>query len=209
RPPRGGNRTLVRVLMGAAALIVFVGVVVGAWHFGSAMNDGSGQEGTEAGNTTDDGDSKDEDSADVAALTPSSISDFDPQGDGEHPDNAPFAIDGDPSTDWSTQTYKGENFGGYKSGVGLIIDMGGPVEVHSADIELGPGGSDVELRVGDEKSLDALQTVGEAQGAAGATTIEPDDPAKGRYVLVWFTDIPQVDGGWRGSINEIELHGKS
>ncbi|WP_026123549.1 protein kinase family protein [Nocardiopsis chromatogenes] len=207
RPPGGGN--LVRVLMGAAALIVFIGVVVGAWHFGSAMNDGSGQEGTEAGNTTDDGDGGgSDDEAQITALEPQSA-EIITDGDADHADKAGLTIDGDPSTDWSTSTYKGEDFGKLKSGIGVLVDMGGPVELHSADIDVGPGGSDLELRVGDEKSLDALQPVGEASGAAGATTIEPDDPAKGRYVLVWFTDIPQVDGGWRGSINEIELHGKS
>lgn len=209
RPPGGGNRTLVRVLMGAAALIVFVGVVVGAWHFGSAMNGGQTPEGTETGSTTGDDGGDSDDGAQIAALEPQGAEIIADTGDTDHADKADLAIDGDPSTSWNTSTYKGENFGRLKSGIGVLVDMGGPVELHSADIDVGPGGSDLELRVGDEKSLDALQPVGEASGAAGPTTIEPDDPAKGRYVLVWFTDIPQVDGGWRGSINEIELHGKS
>ncbi|WP_026124530.1 protein kinase family protein [Nocardiopsis baichengensis] len=207
--PRG-NSPLPRILMGAAALIVFIGVVVGAWHIGSSMSDGGGTEGTEAGGSTEtDGKEGDEgDEVQISPLAPESaqiISD----GDADHADKAELTIDGDPSTAWKTSTYDDVDFGLLKNGIGVVIDMGGPVELHSADLDLGPGGSDVEIRVGDDKSLDALQPVATESGIEGQNSIELDDPAKGRYVLIWFTDIPQVDGGWRGSINEVELHGKS
>lgn len=200
------TRTLRKAGMGAAAVAVFIAVVVGAWNIGSSLNTpategtetGSGQEGTEQEAATE-------------QLVPDGVTDFDPQGDGngEHGDKASLAMDGDPSTAWKTSTYQGPQFGKLKPGVGLVFDMGGSVELHEADLVLGEGsgGHSVEVRVGDNASLDAMPVAGAAESATGETTVELEDPAKGRYVLVWFTDLPASGGGYQGSINEVTLHG--
>ena len=61
-------------------------------------------------------------------LTGLTATDFDPQGDPpeENPELAPLAVDGDPATSWRTATYL-QNFGpgGLKTGVGLVLDLGG------------------------------------------------------------------------------------
>ncbi len=56
-------------------------------------------------------------------LGQSAARDYDPPpGDGrEHPDETSRALDGDPSTTWSTETYQGGTLAG-KSGVGLALD---------------------------------------------------------------------------------------
>ncbi|WP_026120711.1 protein kinase family protein [Nocardiopsis potens] len=211
-PPAGRrderSRVLPRALMGVAALVVFVGVVVGAWHVGSSMS-GSGTEGTETGGSQQASGDDPAEEARLEALAPDGADVYDESGDGDHADKAGLTIDGDASTAWKTSTYQGPDFGRLKPGIGIVLDMGGSVEVHRADLNLGGGGHDVEILVGDSAERDSMTVAGKASGATGETSIELDDPAEGRYVLVWFTDIPQVDGGWRGSINEVELHGKT
>ena len=34
-----------------------------------------------------------------------------------------------------------------------------------------------------------------------------DQPARGRYLTVWLTSLPQVDGGYRGEIAEVAVRG--
>ena len=49
---------------------------------------------------------------------------FDPLGDGdEHSDIVPLALDGDPSTAWSSEDYRALN----KAGVGFVVDAKRPV----------------------------------------------------------------------------------
>ena len=49
---------------------------------------------------------------------------FDPLGDGdEHSDIVPLALDGDPSTAWSSEDYRALN----KAGLGFVVDAKRPV----------------------------------------------------------------------------------
>ena len=56
----------------------------------------------------------------IAAITS-----FDPDGTDkeEHPEQVQLAVDGDPSTGWTTVCYKDRYVGG-KRGVGLVVDLG-------------------------------------------------------------------------------------
>ncbi|GAB3210698.1 hypothetical protein SAMN02745673_02716 [Marinactinospora thermotolerans DSM 45154] len=215
-PPRGsrGNgrsgsstSTVNKVLIGAVAMLVFVAVVVGAWTVGSVMNtpnEGNSQATSAEEQPANAGEPE------LSVLEPAGADGFDPQGDDgdEHGDKAGLAIDGDPSTSWNTQGYNSESFGNLKSGVGLIIDMGASVEIHEANLQLGGGPYSVHLRVGDAPEESALTTVSEQAGASGEVNIKLDDPAQGRYVVVWFTaPLPSDGGEYRGTVNEVELRG--
>ena len=65
-----------------------------------------------------------------------SAHDEDPQGtDGaEHPDAARFAVDGNPTTAWTTDHYRSAAFGNLKKGVGLWLDFGATAEVRTVTI---------------------------------------------------------------------------
>jgi serine/threonine protein kinase len=58
----------------------------------------------------------------VVWSSPPQITSFDPEGDGtEDPGSVGLAVDDDPSTEWTTDTYHGSpEFGGLKQGVGPI-----------------------------------------------------------------------------------------
>src|SRR6478735_8078091 len=61
--------------------------------------------------------------------------DFDPEGgDGEHPEQTGLAFDNNPtSTAWTTETYDASNWNG-KSGVGLYVDAGKPVNATTIEV---------------------------------------------------------------------------
>jgi hypothetical protein len=43
--------------------------------------------------------------------------------------------------------------------------------------------------------------------ATGPTTLRVAEPVRARYVLVWLTELPAVDGNYRGSISEVTVRG--
>ena len=74
-------------------------------------------------------DARADDRTTAAALAPvtlSGVTSYDPQGDdSERQDLTPRAIDSNPASYWSTETYKGsENDLAGKGGVGLVLDAG-------------------------------------------------------------------------------------
>jgi serine/threonine protein kinase len=137
--------------------------------------------------------------------------DFDPEGDPpeENRELAPLAVDGDPATSWRTMTYD-QNFGpgGLKNGAGLLLDLGRVRDVSAADLVLVGNPTELSLYVTRRAptsvdGLDAAATV-DARTRARVTL---DEPASGRFVTVWLTSIPTVDGGFRGEIAEVTVRG--
>src|SRR6185437_9327110 len=141
-------------------------------------------------------------------LTPVSAHGFDPldtQGDPSNENDclAGYAIDGNPATAWRSQYYLGSPvFGGLKTGSGLILDMGRRVRLRSVRVAFGnePGtgsGADVAIELGDSDTLAAstlatFTTVASAEDVGGTHTFRTSSPARGRYVLIWFTKLPPV-----------------
>jgi hypothetical protein len=141
----------------------------------------------------------------VSVLTPVSAHGFDVLSRSdpadENDDEAGYAIDGDPATAWSTQHYLGSPFfGGLKSGTGLILDMGRRVRLRSVTVTFGAApGADVVIEIGNDDTLAAatlatFTTVAAADGIGGTHTFTTHSAATGRYVLIWFTKLPQPPG---------------
>jgi transcriptional regulator with XRE-family HTH domain len=130
-------------------------------------------------------------------------------GPGDNTANAHLAIDGNPGTGWHTDWYTTAAFGNLYAGTGLLVDMGRPVRITAARIQFGPAhGGSFQLRVGSHASLAGLRPV--AHGvAAGVAQLRLASPARGRYVLIWFTSLP-VDptGNWRASVYDVRLRGR-
>ena len=138
--------------------------------------------------------------------------DFDPQGtDGgvESPDSVPNVLDGDPATSWSTSTYL-QNFGpaGLKTGVGLVVDLGSTRAVRQVLVSTEGGQTALAAYVTSEPptGIAGLTPVGTASGA-GDLAIDLDEAVSGRYVTVWLTILPPVEGGFRGTITEVQVLG--
>ncbi|WP_299518057.1 murein biosynthesis integral membrane protein MurJ [uncultured Serinicoccus sp.] len=116
------------------------------------------------------------------------ITSFDPEGDGdERNDLAPLAVDGDEGTEWTSHTYLSEGWGSLKSGTGLVLDLGEETEVSEVEVVLGEGDMGATLYVADTPTLDGATELGSEDSAEGTWTVSPDEPATGRYVILWFT----------------------
>ena len=144
-------------------------------------------------------------------TTAPTVSSFDPEGDGqENPDAVNLAVDRDPSTAWTTATYRGSpNFGGLKSGVGLLIDLGQPTTVRVGELALTAPGSSVELRAGDTAPTQAadLPLVAQSDQAGAQVRWTLKTPVRARYWLIWFTSLPSASGGYRIGVAEVALLG--
>ncbi len=162
---------------------------------------------------------------------------LDTQGDpnDENDALAGYAIDGNPATAWRSQYYLGNPvFGGLKAGSGLILDMGRRVRLRSVTVTFGPEaspeastkasteasteastgpGADVAIEIGGDDTLAAstlgtFTTVATADGVAGTRTFRTSSPARGRYLLVWFTRLPPIaPGRFQAEIYGITVRG--
>lgn len=134
------------------------------------------------------------------------VRDYDPRGDQrEQTSRVVNATDGDPSTAWTTDRYRGADLGGLKSGVGLLVDLGRPTSVGRVDLGVTRPGADVELRAGNALGPDetALPVVASAVDAGAVARLTPARPTTARYWLVWFTDLPRDGDGFRSGISEL------
>jgi hypothetical protein len=140
-----------------------------------------------------------------------SIAAFGPEGtaDGDNPDLASRILDVASDQPWYSQWYETPEFGGLRQGTGLLLDLGESATVTGVSLTLGAApGTDVQVRVGDSPSL-ALPTVAAASGVGGRVSLTADSPAKGRYVLVWFTRLPFVgQGHYQASVYDVAVTGR-
>ena len=148
----------------------------------------------------------------TAALAPVSAAAFGPEGtaEGDNPQNAALALAGHPATPWHTSWYATARFGDLKAGTGLLLDMGRPVTITSAEITLGSlPGADLELRAGDVPVLAGLRPVASAANAGGVVQLRLAAPVRGRYLLIWFTLLPPDNSGtYQADISGVVLRGQ-
>jgi hypothetical protein len=134
-----------------------------------------------------------------------------PSGDGEeNTDRAARAFDGDDATLWNTNIYQ-QQFGpgGLKKGVGLVLDLGARKEVSSVAVTLVGADTDLQVRLADNQggALTDYTKVAASTGASGRVVLSLDKATQGRYVLIWLTKLPSVNGGYRGQISEVVIRG--
>jgi serine/threonine protein kinase len=140
------------------------------------------------------------------ALALTSVTSFDPAGDGSEQDSTvPLSHDGDPNTAWTTDTYRSAAFGSLKPGVGLKVDFGQPEKVSAVRLAFAAPGTSVELRASDTDAsqIDGYPVVAQAVGAANNVELKPTDDTAHRYWVVWLTQLPQTDRGFRGELDEM------
>jgi len=189
------------VAIGLAAAVIVAGLLLGSLELGGPLGVRPRQGGSPSPTTA----------AASGALDVASVQTHDPEGDDtEHDDDAGFAVDGDPSTAWQTEGYTSPDLGGRKSGVGLIFDLGATVDVASIElITPAPGWTFEVLASSDGSSFgDPLADgAGASSFTTGETTTVTFPEARARYVLVWITELTEVDGRYRAVIAEAEFTG--
>jgi eukaryotic-like serine/threonine-protein kinase len=124
---------------------------------------------------------------------------------GENDDEVGLAVDGDPTTFWRTENY--DQLDMDKDGVGLLFDLGRSQRVTEFSLRTPGDGWRFEVRAGDDR--DALATgPGGSAFVAEESMREGIDPVRGRYVLLWVTEVsPQEDGANRAIVAEFRVFG--
>jgi serine/threonine protein kinase len=142
------------------------------------------------------------------------VADFDPEADPpeENPDLAPLAVDGKPGTAWTTVTYQNNpKLGGLKTGVGLLVDLGKPVEVGRVRLTLLGRPTSLQILAAPRdaeaapSTTDGLARVGSAANAGPRVKLPFTKPVTTRWLVVWLTSVPPVPGGYKGQIAEISV----
>jgi serine/threonine-protein kinase len=111
-----------------------------------------------------------------------------PPGNGqEHDAEAPNATDGNASTYWETEHYRSSLASLGKRGVGLVLDAASPVTVHHVTVTSDTPGFTAEIQIGDSRD-GPFRTVSASKTVGAQTTFDLND-ARGRYLVVWITDL--------------------
>jgi eukaryotic-like serine/threonine-protein kinase len=127
------------------------------------------------------------------------LTDYDPQGDGgEYSSTAPAATDGSASTVWKTEHYNGQNFGGLKDGLGLVLDAGRSMKLAQLRVTTPTPGFVAEVQVGDSES--GPFAADSSSQTVGATTTFTLDGKTGKFYVVWITQLPPEG---RAEISEV------
>ena len=137
--------------------------------------------------------------------------------------DAEKVFDGDRDAGWSTQTYRGSgNFGNYKRGMGVWIDLGAEHNIKSVQVNLSDTGASAELltgtidapstNAGDDQILKAYQKnrIGQPFEEHDGTTMTFngfDADQKYRYLLFWITGLPASGNGYKVGVQEITVQG--
>ena len=202
-----------RLVVFGLPLLALALVVALAWWIGDALLSVSGSvDDTPEGSTPSASAPASGSAGETPAGAPAAIvaaDVFDPEGDGE-PENdqdVPLAYDGDPSTAWSTVTYRGSPaFGNLKPGVGLVLDLGTTQELAGVTLASTTPGATVEIRTADA----AGATVDDFAPAADGTVEDNtefafEEPVSAQFVLVWITGLVDNGEGFDADIAEITV----
>ncbi len=112
-------------------------------------------------------------------------------GDGSENDElVPAAFDGDDETSWRTDQYRRANFGNLKTGVGLVLDLGGLARIEEIELLTNSEDWNVEFYAGDSFGDDPSQwgePIGVIVGGDGREDVD-DIGAQGAFLLIWITD---------------------
>ena len=83
----------------------------------------------------------------VTDVKPLRATVFSPEGVADNPGTAGLAIDGNPSTAWSTDTYSDSvPFPGFKNGVGLMLQLPEPTKLSAVNVNLSSTGTRIQIR---------------------------------------------------------------
>jgi hypothetical protein len=199
QPAQGG--TVSRPVLAAIAVGVLLIVAIGGWglsHIGSGGSDSKQKAGAKTSPV-----------AKPAAqqLTPVGVRAYNRP---PHPDDAASnalnnAIDSSKSSFWTTQHYTSAEFGKLRAGVGLVIDMGKPVTVSRVRVSMPDAGEPgtVQLHIGDSLGPGTTQT--DSGDASGAFDLNGKQ-AKGRYLTLWFTKLPNI-GEFKARVRDVAVYG--
>jgi putative peptidoglycan lipid II flippase len=150
----------------------------------------------------------------TVAVRPVGATVFSPGGGADNPQSAGLAIDGDPGTAWSTDTYfDAVPFPGFKDGVGLLLQLPQPTILSAVTVNLDSTGTMVQIRSSPTatpaKLADTTELTPPTPMRPGHNNIPVNTRTPTSTVLVWISTLGTTGGKSRSDISEITLQAAS
>jgi serine/threonine-protein kinase len=189
----------VLALVALSALLTAVGVATGLLKIGGVPSlTATDDEATDAAITPEE-------------LTIADLNTLDPQGSPptENNDLLSNLTDNDETSRWRTDTYNGADFGNLKDGLGIVVDMGEPVQVTAITLTTPSNGINYDIRTADEVlEPDEWETVATVENSGPQAISTFEDPVTTRYVLIWIkAPLVQYDRGWSAAFSDLSIEG--
>ncbi len=146
-------------------------------------------------------------------LRPATATILDPQGDGTEVTGAELTIDGKPETAWQPDAYRRANFGGIKSGMGVVIDVGKAGNISEVTVSLSAPGASLQLGGATTRgsTISSYRTLGQpVRNAPIEVAFVLPRAASARFVVVWITELPRTAAGgnpYQVGVQEIKVYG--
>ncbi|MBP2412712.1 hypothetical protein JOF48_001511 [Arthrobacter stackebrandtii] len=105
----------------------------------------------------------------------------------------PDAIDGNKATYWPTVEFSSADFAGMTEGINLAVELEADSNISSVTItQLNGTGGQFNILTNDKPSVDGATKIGNGSFSAPDLTIPAAPGAKGKYVIINFTQLPNL-----------------
>lgn len=200
-----GERRRITVLVVAAVLVIAV-VVIGFFALGGSSDEEPQVQPTEQPTAAPPEDDEAQEPEEPKGPAPeiAAVEAIDPEGDDEeNSDQAELVLPGEDGG-WQSERYNSPEFGGLKSGLGLMLELEEESQISVIDLQAPDGEVQLEVRVGASDDVEDAETVA-TEEIDGDATIELDEAATGQYVFLWYTQAAPEGDGYRVMVDEVEL----
>lgn len=103
------------------------------------------------------------------------------------------AIDGNKATYWPTVEFSSADFAGMTEGINLAVELEADSNISSVTItQLNGTGGQFNILTNDKPSMDGATKIGNGSFSAPDLTIPAAPGAKGKYVIINFTQLPNL-----------------
>jgi putative peptidoglycan lipid II flippase len=207
------RRRAVTIGIGAGAAVIVVALVVLASVLSRMFNDVGGLDKDQLGLNGPSASSS-ANSAAGSIVKPVGATVFSPGQEPDNPGQAGQAFDGSPGTGWETDTYHDAvPFPGFKSGVGLLLQLPHPTVVGAVTVDVPSTGTKIQIRASATATpgkLDATTALSQPIAVhPGHNSIPVNASAPTSYLLVWIPTLGTTNGESRTSISELTVQAKS
>lgn len=203
RPAGGSSGSKKPILWIVLSAIVVIALIVGISFLVGGKKDEPTPVATSSAPASKPPSEKPTTKAAAKSITIDSVDAIDPEGDGtENNDLAALVIPGKKGS-WRTDRYNSASFGNLKSGVGLVLTLKETSTVTSVKVKSPVSGGTFEILDGTDPK-DAKK-VGEGSFDSEGTTVTLDKGVKTDSLILWITELPDADGGFRATVSSIDL----
>ncbi|WP_024442079.1 murein biosynthesis integral membrane protein MurJ [Mycobacterium sp. UM_WGJ] len=211
---RAERRRRVLIGLGIGGAVILVALLVLASVLNRIFGDVNGLDKTELGLSSPSASSQPGTTGPSGIVKPVQATVFSPGGEADRPQDAGLAIDGNPATAWSTDTYSDPvPFPNFKNGVGLMLQLPKPTVIGTVTLNVSSTGTRVELRSSSTPKPSRLEDTTLLAPAKslqpGSNKISADSAAPTSNLLVWISTMGNTAGESRTQISEITVQAAS